>query len=368
MSAVMPRQTPMSDKKGESRNKHWNRQPSTLSVDIKIHKQQQKTMKTIAIICGGDTSEHDVSMRSAMGIESFMDKTRYNIYKVELMAGHWEAILPDGSRSKVDRNDFSFADGKGGTVRPDFCYITIHGAPGENGVLQGYLDLIGMPYSTSGVLVEAMTYDKFVLNNYMRSLGVAVADSLLLRSGHEGEVSDEDIISRIGLPCFVKPARGGSSFGTTPVHTPEQLRPAINLAMKEGGDAMVEAFMAGTEITCGCYKTATASHVFPITEVVSKNEFFDYDAKYNGQVDEITPARISDSLTRRVQTLTSTIYDILGCYGIIRIDYIITAGDKIKLLEINTTPGMTATSFIPQQVRAAGLDITQVMTDIIEGK
>lgn len=325
-------------------------------------------MKTIAIICGGDSSEHDVSMRSAAGIESFLDKVKYHAYKVELKSGSWEAILPDGSRSPVDRNDFSFHAEDGSMVHPDFCYITIHGAPGENGVLQGYLDLIGMPYSTSGVLVEALTYDKFVLNNYMRSLGVSVADSLIVRIGQENEVSDEDIIQRIGLPCFVKPARGGSSFGTTKVKTREALRPAIELAIKEGEDVMIEAFMEGTEITCGCCKTPSSSHVFPITEVVTTNEFFDYDAKYNGQVEEITPARISERLTQRVQTLTSTLYDILGCYGIIRIDYIITAGEKINLLEINTTPGMTATSFIPQQIRAAGLDIKDVMSDIIEGK
>lgn len=324
--------------------------------------------KTIAIICGGDTSEHDVSMRSAVGIQSFMDSERYNIYKVEIHAGKWEAILGDGQRSTVDRNDFSFANEQGKTIRPDFCYITIHGAPGENGVLQGYLELIGMPYSTSGVLVEALTYDKFATNNYMRSLGVKVADSLTIRIGHENEVTDQEILDRIGLPCFVKPSRGGSSFGTTKVKTADALRPAIELALKEGEDVMVEAFMQGTEITCGCYKTKTVSHVFPITEVVTTNEFFDYDAKYNGQVDEITPARISDRLTQRVQTLTSTIYDILGCYGIIRIDYIITQGDVINLLEINTTPGMTPTSFIPQQVRAAGLDIREVMTDIIENR
>lgn len=324
--------------------------------------------KTIAIICGGDTSEHDVSMRSAAGIQSFMDTERYNIYKVEIHAGKWEAILGDGQRSTVDRNDFSFANEQGKTIRPDFCYITIHGAPGENGVLQGYLELIGMPYSTSGVLVESLTYDKFATNNYMRSLGVKVADSLTIRIGHENEVTDQEILDRIGLPCFVKPSRGGSSFGTTKVKTPEALRPAIELALKEGEDVMVEAFLQGTEITCGCYKTRNVSHVFPITEVVTTNEFFDYDAKYNGQVDEITPARISDRLTQRVQTLTSTIYDILGCYGIIRIDYIITQGDVINLLEINTTPGMTPTSFIPQQVRAAGLDIREVMTDIIENR
>lgn len=323
--------------------------------------------KTIAIICGGDTSEHDVSMRSAAGIESFLDKERYIIYKVEIRAGRWEALLPDGSRSAVDHNDFTFVDGER-QIKPDFAYITIHGAPGENGVLQGYFDLIGMPYSTCNLLVEAMTYDKFVLNNYMRGMGVSVADSLTVKIGHDKEVSDEDILSRIGLPCFVKPARGGSSFGTTKVKTAEALRPAIELALKEGEDVMVEAFLQGTEITCGCYKTRKSSVVFPITEVVTENEFFDYDAKYNGQVDEITPARISERLTERVQTLTSMIYDILGCSGIIRIDYIITAGDKINLLEVNTTPGMTATSFIPQQVRAAGLDIKDVLTEIIEDK
>ena len=321
--------------------------------------------KIIAILCGGDTSEHDVSMRSAEGIASFLDPARYNIYKVEIHAGHWEAILPDGTRNIVDRNDFSFQNGEQ-RVRPDFCYVTIHGAPGENGVLQGYLDLIRMPYSTCNVLVEAMTYDKFVLNNYVRAFGVSVADSLLIKQGRDHEVSDEEIIRRIGLPCFVKPASGGSSFGTTKVKTPEALRPAIDLALKEGEDVMVEAFMKGTEVTCGCYKTRTKSVVFPVTEVVTENEFFDYDAKYNGQVQEITPARISDSLTQRIQTLTGMLYDILGCHGIIRIDYIITEGNKINMLEINTTPGMTPTSFIPQQVRAAGLEIRDVLTDIIE--
>ena len=321
--------------------------------------------KIIAILCGGDTSEHDVSMRSAEGIASFLDPARYNIYKVEIHAGHWEAILPDGTRNIVDRNDFSFQDGER-RVRPDFCYITIHGAPGENGVLQGYLDLIRMPYNTCDVLVEAMTYDKFVLNNYVRAFGVSVADSLLIKQGRDHEVSDEEIIRRIGLPCFVKPASGGSSFGTTKVKTPEALRPAIDLALKEGEDVMVEAFMKGTEVTCGCYKTRTKSVVFPVTEVVTENEFFDYDAKYNGQVQEITPARISDSLTQRIQTLTGMLYDILGCHGIIRIDYIITEGNKINMLEINTTPGMTPTSFIPQQVRAARLEIRDVLTDIIE--
>ncbi len=322
--------------------------------------------KTIAVVCGGDSSEHDVSMRSAAGIASELDKGRYEPYLVEIHEGKWEALLPAGGRATVDREDFSFPVGEG-RVRPAFCYITIHGTPGEDGRLQGYLDLIGMPYSTSGVLVEAMTFDKFTLNNYLRGLGVRVADSLLVRRGRSHEVGDEEILARIGLPCFVKPASGGSSFGTTKVKAAEELRPAIEAAIHEGSDAMVEAFMKGTEITCGCYKTRLSGmRVLPISEVVSQNEFFDYDAKYNGQVTEITPARLSPRLTERVQKLTSLIYDILSCRGIVRIDYIITEGETINLLEVNTTPGMTATSFIPQQVRAAGLTMSEVLTDIIE--
>ena len=237
-------------------------------------------------------------------------------------------------------------------------------------------ELIGIPYSTSGVLVEAMTFDKFVLNQYLRGYGVTVADSLLIRKGYEEVVSDDEVEERIGMPCFVKPAADGSSFGVSKVKNKDQLAPAIRKAMLESSDVMVESFIEGTEISIGCYKTREKTVVFPATEVVTSNEFFDYDAKYNGQVKEITPARINDDTARRVAELTSHIYDILHCNGIIRIDYIISKGkgkdgqevDKINLLEINTTPGMTLTSFIPQQVKAAGLKMSDVLTDIVENQ
>lgn len=321
--------------------------------------------RTIAIVCGGDTSEIVVSLRSAQGIYSFIDKEKYNLYIVEMEGLRWEVRLNDEVKTPVDRNDFSFMNGAE-RVKFDFAYITIHGTPGEDGRLQGYFDMMRIPYSTCGVLASALTYDKFTCNQYLKAFGVRIAESLLLRQGQS--VSDDDVVEKIGLPCFIKPSLGGSSFGVTKVKTREQIQPAIAKAFSEGLEVLVEAFMDGTEITCGCYKTKEKSVVFPITEVVTANDFFDYDAKYNGQSDEITPARISDELTSRVQTLTSAIYDILGCSGIVRVDYIITAGDKINLLEVNTTPGMTATSFIPQQVRAAGLDIKDVMTDIIENK
>ena len=331
--------------------------------------------KIIAIVAGGDSSEHDVSLRSAQGISSFLDKERYEIYTIEIKGLVWEAILADGSRSHVSREDFSFQDGEK-KVRPDFAYITIHGTPGENGILQGYFDLIGMPYSTSGVLIEAMTFNKFTLNQYLKGFGVSVSESMVVRKGFEHLVTDDEIVGKIGLPCFIKPNAGGSSFGVTKVKTAAEIAPAIARAMNESDEVMIEAFMPGTEITCGCYKTREKEVVFPITEVVTGNEFFDYNAKYNGQVQEITPARLKEETAERVRLITSTIYDILGCSGIIRIDYIISpvtdedgsTHERINMLEINTTPGMTATSFIPQQVKAAGLDIKDVLTDIIENK
>ena len=323
--------------------------------------------RTIAIVCGGDSSEHDVSLRSAKGLYSFFDKERYNVYIVDIKGQDWHVELHDGTTAKIDRNDFSFME-NGKTVFFDYAYITIHGTPGENGILQGYFDLVDIPYSTSGVLVEAMTFDKFVLNQYLRGYGVSVADSLLIRRGYEDMVSEDQIEQRIGMPCFVKPATDGSSFGVSKVKNKDQLAPALRKAMLESDEVMVEQYLAGTEITVGIYKTNEKTVILPITEVVTQNEFFDYDAKYNGQVQEITPARISEDWARRAREITSHIYDILHCNGIIRIDYIISKDGKITMLEVNTTPGMTPTSFIPQQVKAAGMTMTEVLTDIVENQ
>ena len=323
--------------------------------------------RNIAIVCGGDSSEHDVPLRSAQGLYSFFDKERYNVYIVDIKGQDWHVELPGGITAKIDRNDFSFVeDGKAKLF--DYAYITIHGTPGENGILQGYFDLVDIPYSTSGVLVEAMTFDKFVLNQYLRGYGVSVADSLLIRRGYEDMVSEDQIEQRIGMPCFVKPATDGSSFGVSKVKNKDQLAPALRKAMLESDEVMVEQYLAGTEITVGIYKTNEKTVILPITEVVTQNEFFDYDAKYNGQVQEITPARISEDWARRAREITSHIYDILHCNGIIRIDYIISKDGKITMLEVNTTPGMTPTSFIPQQVKAAGMTMTEVLTDIVENQ
>lgn len=325
--------------------------------------------KVIAIVAGGFSSEHDVSLRSAAGILSFMDSEKYDSYVVDIEEKNWTALYGD-EHCPVDKNDFSFTASDGRHTF-DFAYITIHGTPGENGILQGYFDLIGMPYSTSDVLVEALTFNKFALNNFLRAYPeLHLSDSILLRKG-DALPDEDDVVERLGLPCFVKPNAGGSSFGVTKVKTADALKPAIEKAMNESDEVMIEKIMVGTEITCGAYKKGNDVITFPITEVVTNQEFFDYDAKYNGKVDEITPARIAPETAARVSEQTKKIYRILGCYGIIRIDYILSGekgAETINILEINTTPGMTATSFIPQQVRAAGLDIADVLSDIIEGR
>jgi len=328
-----------------------------------------ETKRNIAIVCGGNSSEYEVSMRSAQGLYSFFDKQRYNVYIVEVKGTHWHVKINEREIGHIDLNDFSFKK-DGQTIWFDYAYITIHGTPGEDGIIQGYFELLGIPYSTCNVLVEALTFNKYVLNNYLRSFGINIANSILLRREEETHITAQEIEQKLGMPCFVKPAADGSSFGVSKVKNADQLAPALRKAFMESKEVMIEQYLKGTEISIGCYKTRDKSVVLPATEVVTSNEFFDYDAKYNGQVEEITPARIPQETAQQVAEETSKIYDILHCNGIIRIDYIITknadGSDKIWMLEINTTPGMTATSFIPQQVRAAGLDITNVLTEIVE--
>ena len=321
--------------------------------------------KNIAIVAGGNSSEVVVSLKSANGLYSFMDKNRYNLYIVTLVGKEWNVIVDEKTKVTIDKNDFSFTLNAKKTTF-DFAYITIHGTPGENGILQGYFDLIGLPYSCCGVLAAAITFNKYTCNQYLKGFGINVAKSILLRKNET--ISNQNVISTIGFPCFIKSNVGGSSFGDTKVKEEKEIQPAIKKAFDEGEEVIIESFLKGTEVTCGMYKTKEKTTVFPITEVVSENDFFDFDAKYNGQVKEITPARISKEITEKIQQTTANIYQILGCKGIIRADYIISENETINLLEVNTTPGMTPTSFIPQQVKAANIDIQEVMTDIIENE
>lgn len=349
--------------------------------------------RKVAIVAGGDSSEYEVSLRSAAGLYSFFNKEQYDVHIVCLHGLDWKVAVdyygegpvtfytdPSNRITWVDisRQDFSYTI-NGDKQLFDFAYITIHGTPGENGLLQGYFDMIKMPYSCCGVLAAAITFNKYVCNHYLESFGINIAPSILLREGES--ISDADVIQKVGLPCFIKSNVGGSSYGCTKCKVPSDIQPAIEAAFNEGNEVIIEAFMQGTEITSGVYRTRFKQVAFPITEVVTHNEFFDYAAKYKGQVEEITPARIPDSVRDHVQALTLRIHQLLGCRGIIRTDYIleptnapdnlnlhIVGGYKVMLLEVNTTPGMTATSFIPQQVRAAGLNIADVLADIVENE
>jgi len=318
--------------------------------------------KNIGIIYGGYSSEVIVSEKSMQGIMTFIDPELYNRYPILITEDKWCAVI-DNKEYPIDKNDFSFqlASEK---INLDCAYITIHGTPGENGLLQGYLKMAGIPHTTCDVLPSALTFNKFTCNTYLKGVGVAVADSLLIRKG--SEYNADDIVEKVGLPCFVKPNAGGSSFGITKVKAANELTPAIEKAFTESDEIIIEQFLGGTEVTCGLYKTKDESVIFPLTEVISKNEFFDFEAKYDAtKAEEITPARIDNKVRDRIQSISSLIYDILGCKGIVRIDYILS-DNKIFMLEVNTTPGMTVTSFIPQQIRAAGQDIKTVFNAIIE--
>ncbi len=320
--------------------------------------------KNIAIVAGGDSSEYEVSLNSAKGLMGFIPDDYHK--EVLLIRGKEWNVLRGEEKLPVDRNDFSFVDPEKGKVVFDYAYITIHGTPGENGIFEGYLRLMGIPFSTCDVLPSAMTFNKFACNNFLRSFGLNVAKSIVVRSGERVETAK--VVEELGLPVFVKPSVGGSSYGVTKVKRAEDLQEAIKKAFAEGEEVLIEAFMEGIELTNGMYRTKTKECVFPVTEIATKNEFFDYEAKYLGKVDEITPARISDELAKRIQETTRKIYGLLGAHGIIRVDYIVGKGDVIKFLEVNTTPGMTTASIIPNALEKVGIDIREVMKDIIEDR
>ncbi|MDR1021780.1 MAG: D-alanine--D-alanine ligase [Prevotellaceae bacterium] len=319
-------------------------------------------MKNVAVIFGGDSSEFVVSVQSAANVYGWIDTEKYKPYMVKMQRGDWRVQREGKPDAQVDKNDFS-ALLDGARVKFDVALIVIHGAPGENGVLQSYFDLTGVPYSTCSAFVSMLTFNKAACKAFLADTGLAMAKAMLIRRGDA--VNAKKVVKKLGLPIFVKPNSGGSSFGVTKVKSEEALLEAIESALREDSEVIVEEFIEGVEITCGMVALNGVETVLPVTEVVSKNEFFDFGAKYKGLSDEITPARISPEATALVQRTTSQLYRALGCSGIIRADYILR-GSIPYFLEVNTVPGMTAASFIPQQVRAAGLSIVQVLSELIE--
>lgn len=320
--------------------------------------------KNVVVIAGGNSSEYGVSIKSGNHIYEEVDGERYNKYLMILKGRDWHVEM-DGNVYPVDKNDFSFECG-GQKIIFDFAYITIHGNPGENGMLQGYLDMMGVPYSTCSALCEAMTFDKYTCTNYLNGFGIHTTHPVMLTRGKAYDKAA--VLEAVGLPCFVKPNAEGSSFGVSKVKTAEEFDAALEEAFGKCREILVESFLDGTEFTCGLYKVGDKKVVMPVAEVVPKKEFFDYEAKYDAAMsDEIIPGRFSEEITDRIQEMASEVYDLLRCEGIVRIDGFV-CGDEVIMLEVNTTPGMTANSFVPKMVRVMGVQLRDVITEIIEDK
>ncbi len=315
----------------------------------------------IAILAGGDSSEHSISVKTGTEIMQWLNKAGYKTHLVILKNNEW--FVKNGKdKTPFDRERFEFKNGSR-NVKIDYAWNAIHGTPGENGLLPGYLEMLKIPYNSSAPLPSAMTFNKYVAKTYLKQFGIMTAESELIRRGKPYVI--EEIIEKVGLPCFVKPNNGGSSFGTTKVTQAESMRSAINKAFKEDNEVIVESFVKGREVTCGLVKTRKRELIFPLTEIISKTEFFTYDAKYRGMADEITPAEIDEDLTKKCMQISSEIYEHTHCRGLVRVDFIIR-GNQVYFLELNTIPGMSRESIVPQQIRAMGMTESEVLKEIIE--
>ena len=324
-------------------------------------------MKNIAIVMGGYSGEHDISIASGTQVYQTLDKSKYNVKRIVIERGGWYCLTDDERQLPVDKSDFSvIVDGQ--KVVFDLAFILIHGNPGENGKLQGYFDMLGIKYTTCGFYTSALTFHKGYCNPVVKSFGVVkVAKSVLLYKSQK--VDDDEIVTKLGLPVFVKPATGGSSVATTKVKSKEALLPAIKEAFTEADEVMVEEYIKGREFDCGVFQSKGRKYVFPITEIIPKgnHEFFDYDAKYNGFSNEVTPAEVEDGVATLIQQTSDKLYDMLNCKGIVRFDYIYdTEHRELYFLEVNTIPGQSAESIVPKQARAMGISTEQLYDMAIE--
>ncbi len=323
-------------------------------------------MKTnIAILAGGDSGEYDISIKSANMIQQNLDSHFFQSKVIHIKGKNWTYETSDGLHINIDKNDFTLTiDDKKECF--DFVYIAIHGTPGENGILQGYFELLKIPYIGSDVLTSALTFNKNYCNRVVRSYGVRTAESVHL---FKNETYKADVILKItGLPCFVKPCNSGSSVGMSKVNQIEELEPAIKLAFQHDDQILIEEFIKGREITCGVMRQRNNLMVLPITEIISKKEYFDYEAKYTtGMADEITPANIDEETAKHCREISGFLYTRLNCKGVVRFDYIFNEND-MYFLEVNTIPGQSENSIIPQQARAIGIEVKDLYTMLIGEK
>lgn len=335
-----------------------------------------KKYSVIAVIYGSDSSEWEVSCRSGEYVSSRIDGAVYDVFEIFARFGKWSLaayrkknsmriILPEGERPEIDKTDFSVVIGKE-KVKFDYAYIMQHGTPGENGLMQGYLEMLGVPFSSCSSFVSAVTFDKYSCKSYLKDVDfVKCAEDMFIRKGENMDGMAEKAVARLGLPMFVKPTDGGSSFGVTKVKKLEDFDKAVEYAFSEGRTLMAERAIDGRELTDAVYFDGEKPVALPVIEIISENEFFDYEAKYNGRSQEVCPAEISPEQSAAIQETSRKIYAHLGCSGLVRVDYIL-AGDGLYFLEINTIPGMTSASLVPKMVRAAGMDMTAFLSTIIE--
>jgi len=319
--------------------------------------------RNIAVLFGGNSYESEISVKSGKQVSNWIDKQQFNVYPVFVKDNKW--TLNDASGTEINKNDFSVIINNN-KINFDFAYIIIHGTPGENGLMPGYFEMIGIPHSTCNTLVSSLTFNKYFCKQLLKDTTIPMAKSILLRKGEM--MTADEIIKQVGLPCFIKPNNGGSSCGTSKVKTVNDVQNAINIAFKEDDEIIIEEFIKGTEVSNGIVKTKNKKFILPITEIISKNEFFDYEAKYTpGMSEEITPARISEQVKNKCQQYSELIYDTLGCKGIVRVDYIIS-NNVPYFLEINTIPGMSEASIIPKQAGVYGIEMKELLSEIIFDK
>lgn len=320
-------------------------------------------MKNIALLAGGNSSEREIALQSAAQVAEAFDRERYNVWLIDVYGRNFTYRNAEGEW-KVDLNDFSLTVGSE-RVEFDFAYIMIHGTPGEDGHLQGYLEMMGVPFSSCDMVSSVITFDKVTTKRAVADTGVGLAKGVLLRDGDW--IAPDAIVAELGLPLFVKPNASGSSCGVTKVKSAEELPEAIFKAFDESSEVLIEEFIAGREMACGVLVTEDKEYLFPITEVVAKNEFFDYEAKYTaGMSDEITPADIAPEIADKLHEMTLAAYKACRCKGLARVDFIVTPEGEPYMIEINTIPGMSGGSIVPKQIRAAGMTMTEVLTLVIE--
>jgi D-alanine-D-alanine ligase len=315
----------------------------------------------IAIIAGGDSGEYEISIKSAAVVKKHLEGAKFECFLVVIKGKDWYYQDDNGTAFAVNKEDFTVSQ-PGRILSFDGVFVAIHGTPGEDGKIQGYFDMLDIPYSSCDQVTSALTFDKFFCNHFVSNFGVNISKSIVVKKGEK--IDENVLLKQINLPCFVKPNRGGSSVGTSKVKKRGELIPAVELAFREDDQVLLEEHIPGRELSCGTITFRGQIRTLPITEIISKNEFFDYKAKYEGMSEEVTPADIPKKVAEKVGHNSIMLYKLLNCKGMVRFDYILN-DDKLFFLEVNTVPGMSELSIVPQQALKAGISLHELFSEVM---